>query len=151
MQKDKGNADCMFQTDFETLQSPSNASKYSNHNKSQSKPIEISPKCYDIQFNFSESGSQYISKTPRVIYKRYHIGHHLHNLHKNKPLEKTYHNPILTKKPKKLDSSNFFKLPEIKSSVEKPRGSYLKYSRCPILPQNKYKYLSILNSFHLSS
>lgn len=142
----KVNADFMFQTDMETLQSPSNGSKYSNPIKSQAKSIEIPSKPYEMRLNYSISDSQSWLRTPKIMHKG-QFGKHLHCKIKNKPLEKTYHNPILDHKfsPKSL------KLPHLPLSVERTKGSYLKYSRYPIAVQHKHKYITILDNFHLSN
>ena len=140
----------MFQTDFETLQSPSQNSKGSSHIKHHKKIIEISPKSMSLRLNYSSTGSRYSFKTPKLINKKFQFEHHMHGHNRNKPLEKTFHNPILPGN-KSLNEDRYLKFPDIKASNDQPKGTYLKYSRYPIIVQNRHKYLSILDNFHLST
>ena len=144
MDLNKDNADIMFQTDFETQKSRSLIlNQWSKKSEKSSK--QISPKYFDLKLN-SKHGSVYSFKASKLT-KKARAERHFHNHHKAKPLEKIYHNPILIKNQKVIN--NLLKLPEIKSAFQTPR-SYLKCPRISINIHKKLKYLSILDSFHLS-
>ena len=98
MSATKNNVDFMYQTDFE-FNNPQTAMT-NNSNRSykrfQSKTLEISPKSLTLKIN-NDIKSTFSYRTPRCISKRIKIRSHKHNFIPEKPLAKTFINPIIPK------------------------------------------------------
>lgn len=145
----KVHADFMFQTDIDGIENPTSFSNASN-NKIQSKKLNISPKSFNLKLNY-ESNSSYSFRTPKAIGKRIKSGKHNHGNKTDKPLEKTFLNPIIPKYGSfNKNPSKTSKFPNIKINLQALQTSYLKNSYYPMTGNNKLKYSAVLDSYHFN-
>lgn len=147
MNNQKVLADFMYQTDFDTNCHPTSFSNSSN-TKIQPKKLNISPKSLNLKLNF-ETISSNTFRTPKVISKSLKYGRHNHSNRVDKPLEKTFLNPIIPKynsfhkRPSKTS-----KIPYLKINAQALQTNYLKSSNYPMTATSKLKYSAALDSFH---
>jgi len=145
----KANADFMFQTDIDGSGNPTSFSIASNK-KIQPKKLNISPKSFKLKLNY-ESNSSYSFRTPKAICKKLKSGEHSHGNKTEKPLEKTFLNPIIPKYGSfHKNSSKISKFPNIKINMQALKTSYLKNSYYPMTANNKLKYTAVLDSYHFN-
>ncbi|OMJ83815.1 hypothetical protein SteCoe_15226 [Stentor coeruleus] len=151
MSKDKSNADIMFQTDFEH-QSPSINLNLSGRIKPHNRTIELSLKLLEPKFTNIEANSSNCFRTPKVLSKKFKAVSHNHANHRQKPLERIFHNPIL-ELPYKNQQRNrtIFKFPHIKFTFPKSGLSYMRTTKFQFNATNELKYPSALDSYHLSN
>lgn len=149
MSNQKVLADFMYQTDFDANCNPTSFTN-SSTNKIQPKNSKISPKSLNLKLNF-ETNSSNTFRTPKIISKSLKYGKHHHSSRTDKPLEKTFLNPIIPKynsfhkRPSKTS-----KFPYLKINVQALQTNYLRSSNYPMSGNNKMKYSAVLDSFHFN-
>lgn len=145
----KKKIDYMYQTDNE-ISKPKTAMKNKSCARFQQNYLEISPKSLSLKIN-NDLKSAYPYKTPRSITRRIKIRPHKHNYLTEKPLEKTFINPII---PKNFTFHTKEKqnpqIPEFKVKIKNLHLNYIKYSNMPMTPNTRLKYSTILDSFHFN-
>ena len=141
--------DLMYQADNE-FNKPKTAIKNKSCARFQCKALEISPKSLSLKIN-NDLKSTHPYKTPRSITRRIKIRPHKHNYLTEKPLAKTFINPIIpkyhsfTRKERQIPQ-----IPEFKLKLKNLHLNYMKYCSVPMTPNTKLKYTTVLDSFHFN-
>ena len=152
MSATKNNVDFMYQTDFEFNNPQTAMTKNSNrsYNRFKSKTLEISPKSLTLKLN-NDLVSNNSYRTPRSISKRIKIRSQRHNIITEKPLAKTFINPIIPKYCTfNIKEKQNPKIPEFRVKIKNFQINYMKMSNYPMTANSKLKYSAILDSFRFN-